>query len=119
MLDSINHPKFDCYRAYIELARRNGKTWEFLEDLNRTSGELDRWFLDQEETHFWPRLGATAEMRVAQWLAIVAAKHSAEDMSVAATRPLVIVGVEESEQNILRCTVNSRHSCFKLPAAVC
>jgi len=100
MLDSINDPKFDCYRAYIELARRNGKEWEFLEHLNRTSGELDRWFLDQEETHFWPRLGATADMRRTQWLTIVAAKRAAEEMSVAATRPLVIVGVEESEQNI-------------------
>lgn len=100
MLDSINDPKFDCYRAYIELARRNGKEWEFFEHLNRSSSELDRWFLDQEETHFWPRLGATADMRLAQWRAIVAIKRAAEEMSVAATRPLVVVGVEESEQNI-------------------
>ena len=100
MSDSINDPKFDCYRAYIELARRNDKEWEFLQYLNRTFEELDKWFLDQEETHFWPRLGATAEIRRTQWLAIVAAKRTAEEMSVAASRPLVIVGVEESEQNI-------------------
>jgi hypothetical protein len=100
MSESINDPKFDCYRAYIELARRNGRQWDFLEHLNRSPEELDRWFLDQEETHFWPRLGATADLRRAQWQAIVRAKKAAEEMSVAATRPLVIVGAEESEQNI-------------------
>lgn len=100
MPDNINEPKFDCYRAYIELARRNGKDWEFLEHLNRAPDDLDRWFLDQEETHFWPRLASTPDERRARWLTIVAAKKSAEEMSVAANRPLVIVGAEESEQNI-------------------
>jgi hypothetical protein len=100
MSDSTNDPKFDCYRAYIELARRNGKEWDFLEHLKRTPAELDRWFLDQEETHFWPSLGATSDTRRAQWLVIVSAKKAAEEMSVAASRPLVIVGAEESEQNI-------------------
>jgi hypothetical protein len=100
MLDSITDPKFDCYRGYIELARRNGRDWEFLEYLKRTPDELDRWFIDQEETHFWPSLGVNAVERCAQWHAILAAKKSAEEMSVAATRPLVIVGAEESEQNI-------------------
>lgn len=100
MSESINDPKFDCYRAYIELARRNGKDWEFLEHLNRSAEDLDKWFLDQEETHFWHRLGATAEIRRAQWQAIVLAKKAAEELSVAATRPLVIVGSEETEQNV-------------------
>jgi len=99
-MSDINDPKFDGYRAYIELARRNGRQWDFLEHLNRTPEELDRWFLDQEETHFWPRLGATADIRRTQWLAIVLAKKNAEELSVAATRPLVIVGAEESEPNI-------------------
>lgn len=100
MPDSITAPKFDCYRAYIELARRNDRDWEFLEHLKRTPEELDKWFLDQEETHFWPRLGSSSDARRTKWLAIVAAKKAAEEMSVAATRPLVIVGAEESEQNI-------------------
>lgn len=100
MSNPINEPKFDCCRAYIELARRNGKDWEFLRNLNRTPEELDRWFVDQEDTHFWPRLGGSAESRLARWLEILTAKRAAEEMSVAATRPLVIVGLEESEQNI-------------------
>lgn len=100
MSESINDPKFDSYRAYIELARRNNRQWDFIEHLNRTPEELDRWFLDQEETHFWHSLGATAEVRRAQWQAIVLAKKAAEEMSVAATRPLVIVGAEETEPNI-------------------
>lgn len=100
MSNSINDPKYDCYRGYIELARRNDKGWDFLEHLNRSNAELDRWFLDQEETHFWPSLGSSAELRRMQWNAIVSAKKIAEEMSVAATRPLVIVGVEETEQNI-------------------
>jgi hypothetical protein len=100
MPDSITDPKYDCYRGYIELARRNGRDWEFLEYLKRTPDELDRWFIDQEETHFWPSLGITAVERLVHWHAILGAKKSAEEMSVAATRPLVIVGAEEAEQNI-------------------
>lgn len=105
MPESINDPKFDCYRGYIELARRNGRDWDFLDSLKRAPEDLDRWFLEQEDTHFWPRLGVSAEERRTQWQAIVAAKRAAEEMSVAATRPLVIVGVEESDQHIQVPTV--------------
>lgn len=100
MSDPVTDPKFDCYRAWIELARRNGKDWDYLATLSRSPDELDRWLLDQQDTHFWPPLGAGAGERRQQWQAIVAAKKTAEEQSVAATRPLVIVGAEESEQNI-------------------
>lgn len=100
MSNSITDPKFDFCRAYIELARRNGKDWKYLRDLNRSPAELDRWFVDQEDTNFWPSLGETAESRLARWLNILDAKRAAEELSVAATRPLVIVGVEESEPNM-------------------
>ncbi len=100
MSNSINDPKFDLCRGYIELSRRNGRDWNFLVDLNRTPEELDRWLVSQELDHFWPQLGETAESRRGRWLEIVAAKKAAEEMSVAASRPLVIVGVEETEENI-------------------
>lgn len=100
MSNSINDPKYDFCRAYIELARRNEKDWDYLRNLNRSPAELDRWFVDQEDTNFWPRLGESAESRLARWLEILDAKRAAEELSVAATRPLVIVGIDESEQNI-------------------
>ena len=100
MSDSITDPKFDPCRAFIERSRRNGKSWDFLMTLNRTPEKLDAWFVDQEDMESWPSLGTTPQARHNMWLDIVAGKRVAEERSVAATRPLVIVGAEESEPDI-------------------
>lgn len=97
MSDPITDPKFDLCRKYIEIARQNGRDWDFLNHLNRTLERLDEWFLEQVEMSFWPSLGATPAERRRKWLDIVAGKKTAEEMSVAATRPLVVVGAEEAE----------------------
>jgi hypothetical protein len=100
MSESITDPKFDPCRRYIEVARQNGREWDFLNHFNRTPDALDAWFLEQEDMSFWPSLGSSAERRVQTWLEIVAAKKAAEEMSIAATRPLVVVGVNEAEPGI-------------------
>jgi hypothetical protein len=98
MSDPTTDPKFDLCRKYIEMARQNGREWDSLNHLNRAPDRLDEWFLAQEEMSFWPCLGSTPSERHQTWLGIVAGKKTAEEMSVAATRPLVVVGAEEAEQ---------------------
>jgi len=100
MIDSITDPKFDPCRAFIELARRNGKDWEFLFQPKSTPEKLDEWLMEQVEMAFWPSLGNTPAARCQKWLDIVAAKKMADEMSVAATRPLVVVGLNETEPDV-------------------
>jgi hypothetical protein len=97
---SITDPKFDPCRAFIERSRRNGRDWDFLTTLNRTPEKLDAWLVDQEEMEGWPSLGTTLVERRQTWLDIVAGKRAAEERSISATRPLVIVGNNETEPNI-------------------
>lgn len=100
MSENINDPKFDLCRAYIERARQHGRDWDFLKHLNRTPEKLNEWLVDQVEMAFWPSLGTTPAERIQKWLDIVVAKKTADEMSVAATRPLVVVGANEAEPDI-------------------
>ena len=97
---NITDPKFDPFRAYIERARQHGRDWDYLYNLNRTPEKLDEWLVEQEEMEFWPSLGTNSAERIARWRDIVIAKQIADEMSVAATRPLVVVGEDEAEPNI-------------------
>jgi hypothetical protein len=100
MFDFISDPQFDPCRDFIERSRQNGKGWDYLQSLNRTLAKLDEWLVEQEEMNYWPSLGTSSTERHQVWLEIVAAKKSAEELSFAATRPLVIVGPDESEPDI-------------------
>lgn len=93
-------PTYDLCRTFIERWRQRGKSWETLYDLGKTEEELDAWFIDQVDTQGWPPLGTTPEKRVQQWYEIIKAKHAAEQRSVVATRPLVVVGAEEAEPDV-------------------
>jgi hypothetical protein len=112
MLDPATDPQYDPCRAFIERSRRNGRDWEYLTHLKRTPERLDEWFVEQQEMESWPSLGNTPDARLQKWLAIVAAKRAAEEMSVAATRPLVIVGANEAEPEIR--VPQSEHTAWQL-----
>lgn len=106
MSDSLINPKYDLCRRHIEIARQNGTEWDRLNDQGMSAGELDSWFQMQEKFSYWPSLGGNTAERVKRWQDIVAAKRAAEEASIAATRPLVVVGVEESEPGIQVPTSN-------------
>jgi hypothetical protein len=97
MSDFNIHPAFDPCRTFIERWRQRDRSWEDLYYLGKTSEELDMWFFDQEELHGWPCLGVTSDKRLQRWHEIINAKQVAEQRSVVATRPLVVVGAEEAE----------------------
>ncbi|UVE48042.1 Z1 domain-containing protein [Pseudomonas chlororaphis] len=66
-----------------------------------TEEELDNWLIEQVKFNFWPSLGQTPIDRRQCWCEIVASKKVAEQRAIEATRPLVVVGVEESEPDIM------------------
>lgn len=100
MADFLYDPKYDLCRRHIELARQNGMDWSVIETLGVPADRLDSWFVSQQTTSFWPSLGDTAEERFRKWKALVSAKRAAEEASISATRPLVVVGLEETEPGI-------------------
>lgn len=101
MADFLYDPKYDLCRRHIELARQNGMDWGVIETLGMAADQLDSWFVLQQTTSFWPSLGETADERFRKWTAIISAKRAAEEASISATRPLVVVGLEETEPGII------------------
>lgn len=94
-------PEFDPYRAHIEKQRRLGKSWADLRmQVEQNFEALDSWLVFQQEFSSWPSLGATSEDRRTIWLALLDAKEDAETRMTIASRPLVIVGREETEPSI-------------------
>jgi len=112
MSDISIDPAYDTCRAFIERWRQRGKTWEVLPSLGKTPEELDMWFLDQEDLQGWPSLGVTPNERVQRWNEIIKAKQIAEQRSVVATRPLVVVGAEEAEPGVQ--VPSDPHSAWQL-----
>ncbi len=100
MPELLYDPKFDLCRRYIEIARQKGKTWEDLPPAGMSPDKFDVWLQDQQEFSFWPSLGNTPAERAKSWSAIVVAKRVAEEASVSASRPLVVIGKEETESGI-------------------
>jgi hypothetical protein len=112
MAEFLYDPKFDLCRRHVELARQHGMDWETLKTLGMPTDQLDDWLLSQQLTSFWPSLGNTPEDRLKRWQDIVAAKRAAEDASISATRPLVVVGLEETEPGIT--VPQESHSAWQL-----
>ncbi|WPP01156.1 Z1 domain-containing protein [Pseudomonas sp. HR96] len=100
MADYTIDPAYDKCRAFIDDWRLKGRSWEEIAKLGRLGAspeKLDDWFLAQEEMQDWPSLGDSPEKRFECWKEIVNRKEQAEAQSVAAARPLIIVGAEETE----------------------
>ncbi|MDB5937389.1 MAG: endonuclease, protein [Massilia sp.] len=101
MSDWLHSPQFDSYRNHVDRARQNGWNWDQVRTLSGMDAvEMDRWFETQIAVSFWPRLGNTPAERRNAWIAIVTAKEAAEADMLYATRPLVILGREETEPGI-------------------
>ncbi|AVO58606.1 Z1 domain-containing protein [Pseudomonas chlororaphis] len=100
MSNIITDPQYDLCRAYIDQCRHESLDWDTLVHRGMTEEELDAWLVMQMKFNFWPSLGLTPADRLQRWGEIVAAKKAAEQWAIEATRPLVIVGVEESEPSI-------------------
>ncbi|UEB94675.1 hypothetical protein LIS66_20175 [Pseudomonas sp. HN2] len=100
MADYIVDPAYDKCRAFIDGWRLKGRSWEDIAKLGRMGESLDKvndWLLVQEEMDDWPSLGNSPEERFECWKEIVRHKEQAEQQSVAAASPLIIVGAEEAE----------------------
>lgn len=100
MADYSIDPAYDKCRAFIDGWRLKGRSWEDIAKLGRMGESLEKvndWFLSREEMDDWPSLGNSAEERFERWKEVVRRKEQAEKQSVAATRPLIIVGAEEAE----------------------
>lgn len=100
MADYSIDPSYDKCRAYIDGRRLKGWSWEDIARLGPVEDPLDTvnaWFMLQERMEDWPSLGDTPQERLERWKKIVLHKEQAEQQSVAAARPLIVVGVEEAE----------------------
>lgn len=100
MADYNIDPAYDKCRAFIDGWRLKGRSWEEIAKLGRMGESLEKasdWFLSKEEMDDWPSLGNSPEERFECWKEIVLHKEQAEQQSVAAARPLIIVGPEEAE----------------------
>ena len=100
MADYSTNPAYDKCRAFIDGRRLKSWSWEDIARLGRTEQSLDKvndWFLLQEQMDDWPSLGNSPQERLECWKKIVRHKEQAEQQSVAAARPLIVVGAEEAE----------------------
>lgn len=100
MADYSIDPAYDKCRAFIDGWRLKGRSWEYIAKLGpkgESLEEVNDWFLSQEQMYDWPSLGDSPEERFECWKEIVQHKEQAEQQSVAAASPLIIVGAEEAE----------------------
>lgn len=100
MADYSIDPAYDKCRAFIDGWRLKGRSWEYIAKLGPKGESLEAvndWFMSQEEMCDWPSLGNSPEERFECWKEIVQHKEQAEQQSVAAASPLIIVGAEEAE----------------------
>lgn len=100
MADYSTDPAYDKCRAFIDGWRLKDRSWEDIARLSQTDQSLEKvndWFLLQEQMDDWPSLGNSPQERLECWKKIVRHKEQAEQQSVAAARPLIIVGAEEAE----------------------
>lgn len=105
-------PAYDLCRAFIERWRQRDKSWDDLPSLGKTPEGLNTWFLEQEELQGWPSLGSNPNERAQRWHEIINAKRLAEQRSLIATRPLVVVGAEEAEPDVQ--VPSDPHSAWQL-----
>lgn len=100
MADYSIDPAYDKCRAFIDGWRLRGRSWDDIATLGRLGDSLEKvddWLRMKEEMEDWPSLGNSPEERFNRWKEIVWHKEHAEQQSVAAARPLIVVGPEEAE----------------------
>lgn len=112
MSDFLINPQYDPYRNHIDKLRRDGFDWNAVAEGGVAAGELDGML--QMSVHFlkWPSLGDNPATRREVWLDIVVAKRQAEEAAESVSRPLVVVGVGETEPEIQIPT--EQHSSWQL-----
>jgi len=92
--------------------RRDGFDWDEVAAGGPEPGELDEMLKAGVRFQRWPSLGDSPAARREVWLDIVYAKRQAEEAAEAVSRPLVVVGVEETEPEIQIPT--EQHSSWQL-----
>jgi hypothetical protein len=110
--DFLINPQYDPYRNHIDQMRRDGLDWEIVATGGGAPGDLDRMLTMSVQFFRWPSLGDSPATRCQVWQDIVYAKRKAEETAVSASRPLVVVGVEETEPDIQIPT--EQHSSWQL-----
>ncbi|WP_052962736.1 Z1 domain-containing protein [Pseudomonas fluorescens] len=101
MSNIMTEPRYDRCRDYIDLCRQQNQEWQELLSPGKTEEELDQWLDMQMRFYFWPSLGNTSAERRQCWHELVAGKQAAEQRAVETSRPLVAVGIEETEPDIM------------------
>lgn len=66
-----------------------------------TLEKFDDWLQMQKDYSYWPSLGNSPAARLQTWSDIVFAKRAAEEAAVSASRPLVMIGKEETEPGMI------------------
>jgi hypothetical protein len=112
MPDFLIDPQYDAYRSHIDSMRRDGRDWDTVAAGGVGPGELDGTLQMAVQFMKWPSLGDSPASRREAWLEIVYAKRRAEEQAVSVSRPLVVVGVEETEPEIQ--VPADRHSSWQL-----
>lgn len=112
MSDFLINPQYDPYRNHIDQMRRDGFDWEAVASGSGTPDELDGMFKMSVQFMKWPSLGDSPATRRDVWLDIVSAKRKAEEEAISVSRPLVVVGVEETEPEIR--VPSDEHSSWQL-----
>lgn len=112
MAELLFDPKFDLCRRLIEVARQKGAEWDTLPPAGMDPQQFDEWLLMQQQYSYWPSLGNSAIERRQRWADIVSAKRAAEEASISASRPLVVIGKEETEPGIV--APQASHSMWQL-----
>ena len=100
MSEFLINPQYDPYRNLIDRMRRDRCDWDTVAAGDVAPGELDGMLTMSVQFLKWPSLGDSAATRRAVWLDIVAAKRAAEEAAESVSRPVVVVGVEETEPEI-------------------
>jgi hypothetical protein len=110
--DFLIDPQYDHYRNHIDQMRRDGLDWETVSAGGGAPGDLDRMLTMSVQFFRWPSLGDSPATRRQVWQDIVYAKRKAEEAAEFVSRPLVVVGVEETEPEIQVPT--EQHSSWQL-----
>ncbi len=96
----MTEPQYDRCRDYIDLCRQQNQEWDELKTLGMNEEDLDQWLSHQVKFQFWPSFGNTLAERRQCWQDLVTGKQAADQRAIETSRPLVVVGIEETEPGI-------------------
>lgn len=106
-------PEYDKWRSHIDGLRNKNISWDDVKMASkRSESELSEWLTLVPDMMGWPSLGNDGESRLARWYEIVQAKREWEENARRNERLPVVVGLEESEQEI--SVPIDQKSCWQL-----